>query len=341
MNPLIFIILFSGVLAGAARADEITLENWSSHALDAWSDYLTSLEPLKGEAIFRHTAKMDEKELPEWESNQLFSLIQGHSRRSIRVIKGELGGTNSSYVSNPLYFFEVESKEVEPNWAIRNYNESKDADSPNPLNKSDARVSALHLISQQFWVRGFHIPSAVNDPGFKSEHIETLNLDGTRYIRLKFSLNTNNNKLHFIKSGTIDLMPDNFWLPQYGEFALEFKQYDKKKGQYFVYETGTGKLTCSYQFSDSRVPLLTKHDFLIKAESVTGRKQFMESHELHTFQYQSPVDFNMNDYYLSDFGLPEPNLPPKYSSFWFYLLIFLGGATLLGLGIYYRRKSRA
>ncbi len=311
---LIFYIALT--LLSHSYADELLRKRFEAEAPVAWNEIGSLVQPLIGRVNQSTTPISGPTESQLSKSEYSFSICDGHQLLRMHQKSGKAKNTVSILATNPNYGFRIGRTEQpvsrnEPWFVVEITNPEKIAADILDLG---GVITIFTTIDHQSF------PLTVADNSFVLKSVEA-NKKNANWVDVSFKSNYKYSDSNCIPSGTVTLDPTHSWVVR--EYEVIQKVWD-----------GSGTISGAVEYQDD-------DDFLIPIRSTKtykfsdvgiARKTTLDFVEWNKTKTPS------SEFYLSEFGIPEPLNASKVPLQTWHLAI-VGVFLFLALGIVFRLLS--
>lgn len=241
----------------------------------------------------------------------------------------EKNGLERTEVKNPKYAFALSRAANAQSFALQ-FLEKVDANSSVAATMAEAERTVRSMAWGGHCVFGVPLSIALRETDFRLKQVHSVAAeDGKALVRAEFDYVVGNRpQLGFdthYTDGYLICDPANSWMIM--EFGATWRLDINKT-------TGQHRFTVKDYVSHQGVPLATKTEHLVIYSGGTIRRT------VRTLELLASDDVPEEEFYLSHYGLPEPNFSRSWASPWVWYLV--GGIACLAIGaiILKRRKTR-
>ncbi len=236
-------------------------------------------------------------------------------------------------VVNPRYSFKMSKRPDETDWIIDSVQPSEPTQNPeDPIdfpvdypNQRGKNRPLLEWIVGRAFARGLSVPpidwtaDVFAQDEFEFVDVQKTENAGESTVRIQYDYQPKaRRKNQFLRGGTFDATPENFWLFKNGTFVLEDFE-----------GSVDAEIECEYDFSAENAPRLLRR--------LVRLVEHDQTIETRNFNYRKAADVDQNSFYLTGYQFPEPDFGEKLANRWLYIGVVAG---LIAIGLIARRISR-
>lgn len=332
------------------HGEEITAENWKPKAIKAWHQYIDRIPNFKGTVSRIERSYVNGSLSHEYHRSSEIIYYPPYARSSCipEKQKGDLPCGLS--LANDKYGAVLNREKGSTGLLVEAIypgegpkNESVKHKLIAQMLARNPRVSPVGSLLGCLRVCSMSLLIATESPDFVIKDVQPIRFEENDLVQIMFTWSPEDKGKDQVRSGRIYLNPDRYWLPVRAFVELEYIRYEGEKA--VPNEQATAIVKYEYQEGVlDEIPVLSKFSVAQEGKPLPGstvKHNSAGGYEI-TYQFEPIESVDPEEFYLSHYGIPEPDLPVvnKFSYF-YYLLIFLGGAALVTIAIYLKKRSSA
>lgn len=200
--------------------------------------------------------------------------------------------------------------------------------------QSDAHRSAIKALCRGLIIWENWFPAMVDSSDFKIQQASYVHDNGKKLAKFEFLYQPKDWHNNIPRDGWVTLDPNAYWLIASAELKGEWGEGESQESAILRIENKYEK-----NFDGTQIPILIQQDIFVKGSGKTS-----DVNDLWTHKYVvSIADCRPDEFTLTAFGLPEPELPKQgIGARWMIIVgnLLLAAAAVIFVAITLWKKSR-